>query len=202
MVQTIRDKGKALTELKQKLAAVDGEVERQNRHKKMLQDNINVIESRLEADALLVEVQELEKEVQAIEGSDTAYAEHRAALDIKRKKHSELARLEGRWMEVVEAIRGLKRKLSTEEYKNVEEEHRRANIKYHTTQLAAEDVKRYWTAVDKALLKYHSVKIAVCASCLILHFLCVYCAPNRIHFSLVYPRKSTRWVQLIFGDLT
>lgn len=50
--------------------------------------------------------------------------------------------------------------MSTEEYKDVDEQYRVANIKHVTTQMAAEDLKKYWNAVDKALLKYHSVKIA------------------------------------------
>jgi len=35
------------------------------------------------------------------------------------------------------------------EYKNVEEEYRKAMIMFETTTIAAEDLKKYYSAVDK-----------------------------------------------------
>ena len=52
------------------------------------------------------------------------------------------------------------RKLNAPEYKNVEEEHRVAMIKYDTTQMLVRDIEKYYTALDKALCRFHSIKIA------------------------------------------
>lgn len=41
------------------------------------------------------------------------------------------------------------RKLSTPEYRNVDEEYRVATIKHTTTQIAADDLKKYASALDK-----------------------------------------------------
>ena len=43
----------------------------------------------------------------------------------------------------------LQRKLSTPEYKNVDEEHRIAMIKHETTQMAVRDIEKYYSALDK-----------------------------------------------------
>jgi hypothetical protein len=85
--------------------------------------------------------------------------------------------LEGRRGEILESIRGLKvtnedwvwvpfslflshqthhialqRKISTPEYKNVDEEHRVAMIKHETTQMAVRDLEKYHSALDKVRL--------------------------------------------------
>jgi hypothetical protein len=46
----------------------------------------------------------------------------------------------------------LQRKLSMPEYKGVDESYRVAMIKYETTQIAAEDLKKYYGALDKVSL--------------------------------------------------
>jgi DNA repair protein RAD50 len=43
----------------------------------------------------------------------------------------------------------LQRKLSTPEYKDVDEEHRVAVIKHETTQMAVRDLEKYHSALDK-----------------------------------------------------
>ncbi len=53
----------------------------------------------------------------------------------------------------------LKRKLDTEEYKNIDERHRRAAIMYETTNIAVSDLEKYYSALDKALLRYHGIKV-------------------------------------------
>jgi DNA repair protein RAD50 len=52
-----------------------------------------------------------------------------------------------------------KRKLSSPDYKNVDEKFRIALIDVETTQIASEDLKKYGNALDKAILKFHHVKI-------------------------------------------
>ncbi|KAL7578370.1 hypothetical protein ACA910_012772 [Epithemia clementina (nom. ined.)] len=159
VLEQISSKDQELKSLRADLSKLQDTVQNQERYKKMIRDNIDVIETQNAAEELNKEIERLQEQKRSVKGSDTAYDEHKKAVALKQKRQGELARLEGRFMEVVEAVRSLKRKLSSEEYKDVDEQYRIANIKFHTTQLAAEDLKKYWNAVDKALLKYHSVKI-------------------------------------------
>ena len=47
----------------------------------------------------------------------------------------------------------------TEEYKDVDERHRQTTIKHQTTTTVVSDIDKYHNALDKALLRYHSIKI-------------------------------------------
>ena len=53
----------------------------------------------------------------------------------------------------------LQRKLKTPEYKDIDERHRHAMIKQSTTVCAVSDLEKYHAALDKALLRYHGLKI-------------------------------------------
>ncbi|CAN0555148.1 unnamed protein product, partial [Ectocarpus sp. 12 AP-2014] len=57
-------------------------------------------------------------------------------------------------------IRGYEAKLNTDTYRNIEEKHRRKMIEHRTTEMAVTDLDKYWTALDKALLRFHTMKIA------------------------------------------
>ena len=54
----------------------------------------------------------------------------------------------------------LKSKLNEKNYKNIDDSSRNAMIAYETTTIAVLDIDRYMTALDKALLKFHGMKIA------------------------------------------
>jgi DNA repair protein RAD50 len=157
----IQAKEKEKSDLAPELTRANASVENQERHKKLLRDNINLINEEAKISEISDSIEKLQEEFDGIEGADDAVEKHHEAQALKQKKLGEKARLEGRWMEVVEKVRSMKRKLSADEYKNVDEQHRVASIKHHTTQLASADLKKYYTAVDKALLQYHSVKIVV-----------------------------------------
>ena len=53
----------------------------------------------------------------------------------------------------------MKRKLKSPEYNDIDERHRVVMIKAETTKIAVSDLDKYYHALDKALLRYHSIKI-------------------------------------------
>jgi DNA repair protein RAD50 len=161
----IKKKGEEVEALGPELESARTAVQDQERHKKMLRENIDVMESEVAINEYAAREQQLQAKLASVEGGETASDELQSATKAKEKRVAEKNRLEGRWLEVVEKIRAVKRKLSADEYKDVDEQFRSANIKYHTTMLAAEDVKKYYTAVDKALLQFHAVKIKVRLLC-------------------------------------
>ena len=162
VVQNIKEQQKKKDELAPILAKAAASVDNQERYKKLLRDNIDLINEEEKIKKIEEEVERLEEEIGKVEGADEAPEQLRQAEAAKQKLYNEKSRIEGRWMEVVEKIRSLKRKLSTDEYKDVDEQYRVANIKYVTTEAAAKDIKKYYMAVEQALLKYHTVKIQVC----------------------------------------
>ena len=167
LLDKIKAKRKEKAELAPRLAEVAASVENQERYKKLLKDNISLINEEEKIKTLEEKVERLEDEMGKIEGAEDVSEKLGQATANKQKRLAEKARIEGRWMEVVEKIRSLKRRLSTEEYKDVDEQLRVTTIKHKTTKMAADDIKKYYTAVERALLRYHTVKIAVspCNGC-------------------------------------
>jgi phage gp16-like protein len=53
------------------------------------------------------------------------------------------------WNQVVLTFCCSQRKLSAPEYKNVDEQYRVATIKHTTTKVAADDLKKYYSALDR-----------------------------------------------------
>jgi DNA repair protein RAD50 len=53
-----------------------------------------------------------------------------------------------------------KRKLQTNEYKDIDERHRVKMIEVETCDMAVHDLDIYYNALDKSLLRYHGLKIA------------------------------------------
>jgi DNA repair protein RAD50 len=51
------------------------------------------------------------------------------------------------------------RQLRSKDYKHVEDDHKKALIEHETTCMAMDDLDRYYKALDKALMQYHSLKI-------------------------------------------
>lgn len=129
VLEKISAKKKDKDELAPKVAEAAASVENQERYKKLLRDNIDLINEEEKIKTIDDELERLQDDMSKIEGADEVGEKLRQAEASKQKRLGQKARIEGRWMEVVEKIRSLKRKLSTDEYKDVDEQYRVASIK-------------------------------------------------------------------------
>jgi DNA repair protein RAD50 len=150
----------ALEELMPNLDVVAKAVDDQARHKKLLQDNLELIETLEEIEGLEEAIDALKKAKSEVEGYDTAPELLQKAAETVSKNEANIARLEGRRAEIIEQVRGLNRKLQSPDYADIDTRYRKEKIKYDTTQLAIKDIDHYANALDRALLKFHSIKIA------------------------------------------
>lgn len=105
-------KKQSLQDLQPELQRISKAVDDQQTHKKLLQQNIEVIEGRKRIKELQQEIERLEEDRMNIKGHDTASAKYSAAQQIKEKNLAAYARIEGRWGEIVEQIRSLKVRLT------------------------------------------------------------------------------------------
>lgn len=169
--QKAAEKQAKIDEMQPELDDLVKAVDDQERHKKNLKENIELIASKQRIGELEKEIAELEKQASTVEGQDTVTEDIQALRARKESFLKSTARLEGRRGEILETIRGIKvswslfgvsllwsldftmfalqRKLSADEYKNVDEEYRVGMIKYETTQMAVKDLEKYYTALDK-----------------------------------------------------
>ncbi|KAG5180571.1 P-loop containing nucleoside triphosphate hydrolase protein [Tribonema minus] len=70
------------------------------------------------------------------------------------------AELGGRLTALRDQGRDLKQRLKGGSYAGVQEKRRKKLIDVETTAMAVADLEKYWTALDKALMRYHHMKIA------------------------------------------
>lgn len=155
----IESKKAEIQKLEPDLHSVKRAVDDQERHKKQLKQNIDILVAEQRMEVLQKEIEELEEQRKSIEGYETAEKEYNSAKDSKEELLQKKAMCDGRFSSHVEQIRAMKRKLASSEYKNVHEQFRVAMIKHETTKIAAADLKKYGNALDKALLQFHGVKI-------------------------------------------
>merc|ERR1740121_2915850 len=88
----------------------------------------------------------------------------RRAVATARGKATELGQrkafCEGSLAQTREAVRALQMELASPLYAGVEQRHREAIIKHESAAYAAKDLARYYGALDKALMKFHALKMA------------------------------------------
>lgn len=69
------------------------------------------------------------------------------------------AELKGKRAQMVMSLHETRAKLKLKEYKNIDDEAKRARIESETTAMAVSDLEIYHSALDRALLTYHGIKI-------------------------------------------
>lgn len=74
--------------------------------------------------------------------------------------HKQRSFREGELAQTREAMQALDLELAGPLYTGVEQRHREAIIKHESAAFAARDLQRYHAALDKALMKFHSMKMA------------------------------------------
>jgi DNA repair protein RAD50 len=152
-------KQQELESLKPDLEHITKVVNDQERQKKNLLQNIELLEALKVKERISQEIVVLGQKRSLVEGGDTCVEDHESLnkrrLDLSNRK----ALLKGKRDQLKEVIMGVQRKLSQPEYKTVDEDFRQANIKFDTTEMAVKDIDRYRTALDKALQDYHRKKI-------------------------------------------
>ncbi|CAM9978392.1 unnamed protein product [Ectocarpus sp. 12 AP-2014] len=139
--------------------------DKQGYHKKILKDNIDYRALNRhgcpprELKEKKKEVADVEKEISKTD-SENVRGKIEDIEEERLGKTQTRAELKGRLHGLKGQIRGYEAKLNTDTYRNIEEKHRRKMIEHRTTEMAVTDLDKYWTALDKALLRFHTMKIA------------------------------------------
>ena len=128
------------------------------RQLKTIQDNIDLLKLNKQLAKLGDDIKSLQSELDAM-GVDKAREKFREAQAVTRSHQVTIERHNGRMQGLVEQKRNLKRKLAEPEYKGVDERYRMKMIEHETTNIVVTDLDKYYDALDKALLRYHGMKI-------------------------------------------
>ena len=139
-------------EKKVMLSAMEPEIEeskarhnQKERQKRIIDNNISLLESMEQVAALEAEVNELTEELETVRRNSQASENYASATKRKEQLKMKKTMCEGRLGGLREQLKNLKRKLQAEEYKDVDERHRVKMIQHETTLLAVSDLDKYYT---------------------------------------------------------
>ncbi|TPX09516.1 uncharacterized protein E0L32_009259 [Thyridium curvatum] len=155
--QTIANLEKEISELATLVNKLKSDLDNSDRKKKTISDNLTYRKNMRILETLKREIEELESrhavedyehlkaEVDALEKQHNVMHANRGAVMAKmRSKDEELGRVLEEW---------------EQEYKDASAKYREAHIRVETTKAAIEDLGRYSSALDKAIMQYHSLKM-------------------------------------------
>lgn len=123
-----------------------------------IERNLELLDMMADEEKLQDEFSLLQEQLEALNGDDVKQ-QFDSSQKLIRQYESEKDRRQGSKEALQCQQRELKRKLQTPEYNDIDERHRVKMIETETANLAAQDLDLYYSALDKALLRYHGLKI-------------------------------------------
>ena len=141
-----------------KLKKMQDRVSNEETHCKNVERNIELLEIMSIQKELSDELELLREELKEL-NRDEIDGKHEEAQDIIRQHEREIDKKEGHKASLKTQQRDLSRKLKTAEYKDIDERHRVKMIETETSNMTVQDLDLYHSALDKALLRFHGIKI-------------------------------------------
>ncbi|KAI3850605.1 hypothetical protein MKX03_011424 [Papaver bracteatum] len=173
-------KGERLRELSEKLSLSESELQNyetkkdeisvelnkskelkgsQGQLKRNIDDNLNYRKTKAEVDELEKEIESLEDSILRIGGVSTFEAELKKHKQEKERLRSELDRSHGTLSVYQSNISKNKLDLKQAQYSDIDKRYFNQLIQLKTTEMANKDLDRYYNALDKALMRFHSMKM-------------------------------------------
>jgi len=124
-----------------------------------IDDNLRLIKTEKEIQSIDIEIVKLKKELSKF-GDYKVLSNERSSLqqqlDGLRK---DKAIIEGRLKGYEDEVKRCERDLASSLYAGAEGRHCNKMIQVRTTELASEDLDKYYKALDRAIMRYHSLKL-------------------------------------------
>ncbi|KJE92253.1 zinc ion binding protein [Capsaspora owczarzaki ATCC 30864] len=156
--RSMADKEQQVTTLQEKVASIRRQVDREQSVRRNLQDNISFRRKKIEVQQCDEEMANIDDELKQMNVGILA-TEKQVPRDTQRQLQSERAKLEGQRATWAEQDKGITRELQTPLYNNVDDRFRKQLITVKTTKMANHDLEQYHKALDKAVMKYHAMKM-------------------------------------------
>ncbi|PIA35916.1 hypothetical protein AQUCO_03400067v1 [Aquilegia coerulea] len=131
----------------------------QDQLKRNIDDNLNYRKTKAEVDELMHEIEELEDRIVKIGGLSTFEADLKKHLQEKERIRSELDRCHGTLSVYQSNVSKHKVDLKQSQYNDIDNRYFNQLIQLKTTEMANKDLDRYYNALDKALMRFHTMKM-------------------------------------------
>ncbi|XP_033111365.1 DNA repair protein RAD50-like [Anneissia japonica] len=154
----ISHRGEEVVELQKIIDKLKEDVAKQQVNERTMQDNLLLRQKQAELEAVERKLAILHKELGG--HHHTELERERLKLnneidDLIKEKHQ----AEGRLAIFKERIKSVRTDLQNDSLKNAKEKHTDMLIKLKTTELASSDLDKYYVALNRAIMNYHSMKM-------------------------------------------
>ncbi|KAF3323696.1 DNA repair protein RAD50 isoform X1 [Carex littledalei] len=131
----------------------------QDQLKRNIDDNLNYRKTKSEVDQLTCEIESLEEKAISFGTMSGIEADLKRLFQEKDRLLSELNRCQGTLSVYQSNTSRHKVELKQPQYKDIEKRYFNQLIQLKTTEMANKDLDRYYNALDKALMRFHSMKM-------------------------------------------
>ncbi|GKA14218.1 DNA repair protein RAD50 [Tanacetum coccineum] len=131
----------------------------QDKLKRDIEDNLQYREVRAKVNECARVIESLEERMLALGGVSANEADRQKLSKERERLLSELNKYYGTVSVYQKAISKNKVDLKNPEYKDIDKRHFDQLLKLKTTEMANKDLNKYYTALDKALMRFHSMKM-------------------------------------------
>ncbi|KAJ0094015.1 hypothetical protein Patl1_26082 [Pistacia atlantica] len=131
----------------------------QDQLRRNIEDNLNYRKTKAEVDELASEIESLEEKILKIGGISAVESELVKISQERERLLSELNRSHGTMAVYQSNISKNKIDLKQAQYKDIDKRYFDQLIQLKTTEMANKDLDRYYSALDKALMRFHTMKM-------------------------------------------
>ncbi|CAN7006634.1 hypothetical protein IGI04_010250 [Brassica rapa subsp. trilocularis] len=131
----------------------------QDQLRRNIEDNLNYRTTKAAVEVLTREIESLEEQILNFGGIPAVEAEIVKILRERERLLSELNRCHGTVSVYQSSISKNKVELKQTQYKDIDKRHFDQLIQLKTTEMANKDLDRYYNALDKALMRFHTMKM-------------------------------------------
>ncbi|KAI4378799.1 hypothetical protein MLD38_016230 [Melastoma candidum] len=131
----------------------------QDQLRRNIEDNLNYRKTKSEVDNLTQEIESLEDRILKTGGIKTFEAELGKLSQERERLLSELNRCQGTMSVYQSNVAKNKLDLKQSQYKDIDKRYFDQLIQLKTTEMANKDLDRYYNALDKALMRFHTMKM-------------------------------------------
>ncbi|XP_070058038.1 DNA repair protein RAD50 isoform X2 [Nicotiana tomentosiformis] len=146
-------------EISAEVAKSNALMQNQDSLRRNIEDNLNYRKTKAEVDKLTREIELLEDKVLKMGGLSTIEAELKKLSHEREKLLSELNKCHGTLSVYQSSISKNKVDLKQAQYKDIDKRYFDQLIQLKTTEMANKDLDRYYNALDKALMRFHTMKM-------------------------------------------
>ncbi|KAL9332842.1 hypothetical protein ACSQ67_002452 [Phaseolus vulgaris] len=134
-------------------------MQNQDQLRRKIDDNLNYRKTKAEVDELAHEIESLEENILKAGGLSTIETERQKLSHERERFLSEVNRCRGTMSVYQSNISKNKVDLKQAQYKDIDKRYYDQLLQLKTTEMANKDLDRYYNALDKALMRFHTMKM-------------------------------------------